>query len=280
MRRECHCCRLGHFSIARLFRGDIRNPFRRDQECFVMTYFDRAELVVFEDARRLADGVAKWLFDIIATQKEPVAIALSGGSTPRPLYECLSEPPYRDTFPWTSVHWFWGDERFVPHNDPRSNYRMANEALLSRVPIPADHIHPIATENTTPDAAAADYEHAIKAFYGSTIIDPRRPIFYITLLGLGEDGHTASLFPGTDALAVRDRLAVAVRHASEPRITLTYPALESSRHVAFLVTGKEKQTILSRVILGQDDLPALRLHPSGRLTWFVDRSALSDDPMP
>ena len=133
------------------------------------------------------------------------------------------------SFPWHRVHLFWGDERFVPHSDARSNFRMAQEALLSHVPIEAANVHPIPTEGTTPDNAARAYERTLKSFYGADELDPARPLFDVTLLGLGEDGHTASLFPKTRALTERERWVVAVTEGvAEPRISLTYPPLEAA----------------------------------------------------
>ena len=134
------------------------------------------------------------------------AVCLSGGSTPQRLYEHLAGPPYRDAFPWSRTHWFWGDEQFVPHDDALSNYRMVREALLSRAPIPAVNIHPIPTEGLSPEAAASAYERELKSFYGADHLDPARPLFDVNLLGLGPDGHTASLFPGSAVLAEREKL--------------------------------------------------------------------------
>jgi 6-phosphogluconolactonase len=218
-------------------------------------------------ARRAADLLLK---AAQATQGR-FAIALSGGSTPRRLYELLGQAPYRETFPWQRVHLFWGDERFVPHSDARSNYRMADQALLSHVPIAPSNVHPVPTEGTTPEEAAVAYEHTLKSFYGAERLDPKRPLFDVTLLGLGEDGHIASLFPGTSALSERERWVVAVTgKVPEPRITLTYPPLEASRQVIFLVAGKKKRAIFDRVMRGDRDLPAARLRPTGRLLWLVD----------
>ncbi len=231
------------------------------------------------DLEALAQRVASWLLSAAWAQPGAFTLALSGGATPRRLYEVLAAPPYRDTFPWPRVHLFWGDERFVPHDDAASNYRMVHEALLSRAPIPGANIHAIPTEGLTPDAAAAAYERELKSFYGSDSLDPARPIFDVVLLGLGPDGHTASLFPDSAVLGERRRWVAAVPDAkSEPRITLTYPALESSRRTAFLVAGREKRAILTRFRAGEDALPAARLRPAGTLLVFADAAAAQNDP--
>jgi len=229
--------------------------------------------VVLPDLETLARAVADWLIEAAIAKDGAFSIALSGGSTPRRLYEHLAEPPYRDRFPWSRTHWFWGDERFVPHDDAQSNYRMVREALLSRAPAPAANIHPIPTDGAVPEAAASSYERELKSFYGAERLDPVRPLFDVTLLGLGSDGHTASLFPGTAVLAERDRWVAAVDTASGMRITLTFPALESSRHTAFIVTGKEKREIFNRFRRGDDSLPAARLQPMGTLCLFGDAAA-------
>ena len=162
----------------------------------------------------------------------------------------------------------------MPHDDVLSNYRMVREALLSRAPIPAINIHPIPTEGLSPEIAAATYERELKTFYGAAHLDPGRPLFDVNILGVGPDGHTASLFPGNAVLTERDKWVAAVVGAKpEARITLTFPALESSRHAAFLVTGNEKRTIFKRLHSGDDSLPAARLHPNGTLWMFVDANA-------
>jgi 6-phosphogluconolactonase len=167
------------------------------------------------------------------------------------------------------VHWFWGDERFVAHDHPESNYRMASEAFLGAVPMPRANVHAIATEGMSPPQAAAAYEATLRRFRGA-----QRPLFDVTLLGLGSDGHIASLFPGQPALEERERWVVAaVDPRSQPRITLTYPALESSREIALLVAGAEKREALRRVRAGDLSLPAARIRPAGRLHWFIDRAA-------
>jgi 6-phosphogluconolactonase len=232
---------------------------------------------ILRDPEALARRAADVLLEAAKAAEGRFAIALSGGSTPRRLYELLAQAPYRDSFPWDRAHMFWGDERFVPHSDARSNYRMTEEALLSRVPIARTNVHPIPTDGMTAVDAARAYERTLKSFYGAETLDPKRPLFDVTLLGLGEDGHTASLFPGTSALSERERWVVAVTEgASEPRITLTYPALESSRSVVFLVAGAEKREIFSRVVpRGDQDFPAARLRPVGSLLWLADAAAAS-----
>jgi 6-phosphogluconolactonase len=238
-----------------------------------------SNLETLADAEALASRVADWLLELATAKAGAFAVALSGGSTPRRLYEHLAGPPYRELFPWSRTHWFWGDERFVPHDDPASNYRMALGALLSRAPVPAGNIHPIPTEGIDPQAAASAYERELKSFYGAERLDPVRPLFDVTLLGLGPDGHTASLFPGTAVLTERDRWVAAVIGAKrEARITLTYPALESSRQTAFLVTGKEKRAIFARFRLGDEALPAARLRPAGTLWVFSDAAAATSMP--
>jgi len=164
----------------------------------------------FESAETLAQGVAEWLCALAQASDRDFAVCLSGGSTPRRLYERLATPGIASHFPWSRSHWFWGDERFVPPDHPDSNYRMAHDALLSRVPISRDHIHAIPTEGLTPEQAAAAYEATLKRFYGAGTLSPERALFDVTLLGIGEDGHTASLFPGQPALQEKRRWAVAV----------------------------------------------------------------------
>lgn len=240
-----------------------------------MTNPSEARLEILPDPEALSRRIAEWLLEAATTKDGAFSVALSGGSTPRRLYRLLAGPPYCNKFPWSRTHWFWGDERFVPHDDALSNYRMVREALLSRAPIPATNIHPIPTEETTPDDAASAYEHELKSFYGAERLDPARPLFDVTFLGLGSDGHTASLFPDTAVLAERDRWVAAVVGAkSEARITLTYPALESSRNAAFLVAGEEKRATLARLRRGDDSLAAAHLHPIGTLWIFGDAAAV------
>jgi 6-phosphogluconolactonase len=229
---------------------------------------------VLANPEELSRRVAEWMVEVAVAKEGGFAVALSGGSTPKLLYRHLADQPYRDRLPWARTHWFWGDERFVPHNDALSNYRMVRETLLSRAPVPVANIHPVPIAGLAPEAAAASYERELKSFYGAQQLDPARPLFDVTLLGLGPDGHTASLFPGTEVLAERERWVAAVIGAkSEARITLTYPVLDSSRYVAFLVAGEEKREMLGRLRRGDDALPAAHVRPLGDLLIFADVAA-------
>jgi ribulose-phosphate 3-epimerase len=231
---------------------------------------------IAEDPADLAHRAARWIAGLAGRSQGRFAVSLSGGSTPRRLYQLLAEPPFREAMPWDRIHWFWGDERFVPPDHPDSNYRMVREALLSRAPVPAANIHPVETGGV-PAAAARAYEQTLKTYYGAETLDPARPLFDVELLGLGPDGHTASLFPGTKVLDERRRwVAEIVGAKPEARITLTYPVLESSRHTAFLVAGGDKREPLARVLAHDRELPAARVQPVGELVWLVDEEAYPD----
>lgn len=233
----------------------------------------------FDNPDALARYVAEWLCGLARASERVFAVSLSGGSTPRRLYELLATPEIAKRFPWGRTHWFWGDERFVPHDYPDSNYCMARDAFLSRAPVPKDNIHAIPTEGLSPEQAAIAYETTLKRFYGGDKLAPDRPLFDVTLLGIGDNGHTASLFPGQPALQEKRRWVVAVIAASAvARITLTYPALDSSREVAFVVTGKEKRGIVIRAQAGDQTLPAAMVRPVGHLHWFTDRAASPEGP--
>ena len=239
-----------------------------------MTGMAEASVEILADGEALAERAADWLVKSLRASEGTVAVALSGGNTPRRLYELLAAPPRRTQLPWERLHCFWGDERFVPPDHPDSNYRMAREAMLDHVPVPAAQIHPVPTQGMSPAAAAVAYERDLQRYYGSTRLAPERPLFCVTLLGLGEDGHTASLFPESPVLRERDSwVAAVVGEKPEDRITLTLPALESSRAVAFLVSGASKRATLERIMSGGSDLPAGRLRPQGELRFFVDRAA-------
>ncbi|MBV9572126.1 MAG: 6-phosphogluconolactonase [Alphaproteobacteria bacterium] len=224
-----------------------------------------------------ARRAAEWISKRIEATPDVFRIALSGGETPRLLYSTLASAPYRDRIDWRRVDLFWGDERFVPHSDERSNYRMAREELLARVPVLIDHVHPVITEGD-PETAARRYEGLLRAAYGSECLAPSLPLFHLVLLGLGTDGHTASLLPGSEALDERQRWVMGVQGHDVPRITLTYPAIACSSAVMFLVTGREKAEPVARVHAGDPDLPATHIHSEGEIVWFLDEAAASKLP--
>jgi 6-phosphogluconolactonase len=194
-----------------------------------------------EDLARLVAG----FIAARASASERFGLCLSGGSTPKRAYEFLAD--LGASLDWQKIHLFWGDERFVPADHQDSNFRMAREALIDHVPIPAARVHPIPTIGGSPEEAAALYEATLQSFYGSKALDPERPLFDVTLLGLGEDGHTASLFPGTKTLDERDAWVTSIIGIKpEPRISLTYPAVQSSNVIVFIVAGANKREILAR----------------------------------
>ena len=236
---------------------------------------------IFADAEAMSKAVANTLVEHISASlqtSDVYSIALSGGATPRRLYSLLAgDPELRRQIPWDRVHFFWGDERHVPPNHPESNYRMVFETMLSKVPIPADNIHRMRGEDPDADKAAGDYAREIRRFFG--IKSGQIPVFNCALLGLGTDGHTASLFPATSALAETERLAVAnwVTKFKSYRITLTLPVFNNAAQILFLVNGEEKAETLKAVLEGNRQssrYPAQRIQPSdGELIWFLDRSA-------
>src|SRR5258706_12995903 len=229
------------------------------------------QVEVLGDGEAFAHRVADWILGLALGQSGDFAVVLTGGSTPKPISQRPASSDYRSRFPWHHAHWFVSDERFVPHDDARSNFRMAWVAMLSRVPVPPGNIHAVRTEDITPEESAFAYERELRSFYGAQEFDPARPLFAITLLGVGEDGHLASLFPGQTVLKERQHWTAAVIGAApEPRITLTYPALESSRHAAFVVAGAAKAGILRRLREGDPALPTSNFQPIGELCMFAD----------
>ena len=219
-----------------------------------------------------AEAVVGTLHDAVRARGR-CSLVLSGGGTPRPMYSLLAAN-FRDRIPWRDVHVFWADERYVPAADRRSNYRMAREALLDHVPCPDENVHPMPTHFASPDAAARAYRAMLEAHF-----DAAWPSFDLVCLGMGEDGHTASLFPGSPAVAEPEGSVMAVRaHADPPlRLTLTLPALTPARHIHVLVAGSEKSRALRRV-LGRDPdpgrWPAAGIRATeGALTWWLDRAA-------
>jgi 6-phosphogluconolactonase len=212
-------------------------------------------------------------------QRGRFAVALAGGSTPKNLYALIAANA-STTLPWGQMFFFWGDERHVPPDDPDSNFRMANEALLSKVPVPAANIFRVPTENPDASAVAQAYEQTLRKFFD--VAPGEVPRFDLILLGMGPDGHTASLFPETAALQEKSRLVVAnwVEKMKTSRITFTLPVLNAARCIAFLVSGTDKATALSEVLEGSapgEKYPSKLVRPSdGKLIWFVDRAAASE----
>lgn len=235
-------------------------------------------LVTVADPEALARAAADRLIARLAANPSRAAICLTGGSGPTRLYQLLASEPWRGRIVWDRVHWFVGDDRFVPLDDPLSNMGIARRTFLDRC-APADHVHPIPTDASSPDEAARRYEALLKSFYGAETIDPARPLFDLVLMGLGPDGHTASLFPGYPAVDETKRWVVGVPQAHVepfvPRVTLTLPALNSCREMLFLVHGEKKRGILSRVMT-DNSLPAARARAQGDTVWLVDHAARPD----
>jgi 6-phosphogluconolactonase len=223
--------------------------------------------VVVEGPAELAEAAAAWTADHISTavaQRRACYLALAGGETPRGCYERLAKPPYRDALPWQSVFVYWSDERQVPLDDPTSNYAMAKAALLDHVPIPPEQVFPLVGDPTP----------ALRRLPAN---DNGWPRFDIIHLGLGEDGHTASLFPGNPALREAKALVAQVHNAPKPppeRLTLTLPVLNAARAVLFMVQGASKKDALARVLRRDPALPASHVAPAdGELEFLVDRAA-------
>lgn len=233
----------------------------------------QSRTIVSANAEALARAAANWFVERMQQSEGNFRIALSGGSTPKTFYRLVSGPDYREWVGWDRLQVFWGDERFVPHDSPNSNYRMAEQSLLSRVPVLAKNIHPIPVDGT-PDDAARSYETTLQSLYGATTFDPARPLFDVNFLGIGPDGHTASLLPDSGELNEHTRWVVpVVKGRPEPRITLTYPALESARFTAFLATGADKAEAVRKAQAGDASIPAGRLKPQGETIWFLDKAA-------
>jgi 6-phosphogluconolactonase len=244
-----------------------------------MVLNDNRKIITVADTAALAKAAADRLIARIAANSDRVAICLTGGSSPKQLYELLGNEPYRSQIPWDRVHWFIGDERFVPATDSLNNMRMARQAFLNRC-APLINVHPMATNAADPDEAAHRYEAELKSFYGADTLDPMRPLFDVMLMGVGPDGHTASLFPGYPAVEETARWVVGVPKAHVepfvPRVTLTLPTLGSCREMLFEVSGADKRPILTRVLAGEE-LPAGRACSTGETTWLVDTAALPEN---
>lgn len=248
-----------------------------------MTSINR-EIRIVQNATQLA-RVAAAAFASLAEQtvaaKGSFSVALAGGSTPKAMFVLLADASekFRARVPWSHIHFFWGDERHVPPDHAESNYRMAAETLLSRVPVPPEHIHRIRSERADASQAAQEYELELRDFF--KLEAGQWPRFDLALLGMGADGHTASLFPGTTALHEQMRLAVAVwvQTLQTYRITLTPPVFNHAARVIFMVSGQEKAETLRRVLEGEyqpERWPSQLIAPQqGHLLWLIDQAAAS-----
>ena len=240
------------------------------------------ELHVYKDNEELSVEVAKWLVDYIAAtlqKKERFTLVLSGGSTPHKLNTLLAASPYKEKVDWTRLHIFWGDERYVPFEDKRNNAKMAFDTLLNHVPVPPNQIHVMKTD-VAPEIAAGLYEQILHQYFPAT--DNLSPTFDLILLGMGDDGHTLSLFPGTHVMHVEDKWATSLflKEQDMFRITLTTPVVNRAACIAFLVAGGDKAAALKQVIEGDykpDLYPSQVIKPlTGELHWFLDKAASAD----
>jgi 6-phosphogluconolactonase len=243
------------------------------------------EVLICGDAAELAREAARRFAELavaFTSDAGRFTVALSGGSTPKAMFQILAEKPFADSLPWPSIYFFWGDERCVPPDHAESNYRMANETLLSKVPVPRENIFRIPAEDEDHERAAASYSETLRKFFAG-----ERPALDLVFLGMGADGHTASLFPGTAALQAGDRIAAPnyVEKFQSWRITLTASAINMARSVIFLVAGADKAPALKEVIEGPRNpelYPSQLIEPSqGSLLWMVDEAAaksLREDP--
>jgi 6-phosphogluconolactonase len=228
---------------------------------------------IYPDRQALISAALTAIVDRIQNainERQSCTIALSGGSTPQPLYAALAQAD----LPWSQIQIFWGDERYVSATDPDSNYGMTKRVWLDLVPIPAANIHPIPTHFDRPQQAAAEYERQILAHFG--LEAGSMPAFDIILLGMGDDGHTASLFPHTAALSVTDRLITVGDKDGRPRITFTYPLIDRARSTIFLVAGASKQPALAEIFAPTGDAaayPSRGIQPQGELLWMLDAAA-------
>jgi 6-phosphogluconolactonase len=241
----------------------------------VVTAAADAEVRVFEDYGSLSHAAAELFVELGKTAVASpgrFAVALSGGSTPRQFYSLLGSSPYRDNLDWHRVHIFWADERCVPPDDPESNFKLVYDTLLSTIAIPDSNIHRVKGEEG-PEKAARVYEQDIKIYFGSD-----KPVYDLIILGVGKDGHTASVFPGSIAIHETARIALPVLF-SKPgvnRVTLTLPIINLASHVLILASGKAKSDVVQEILEGENlnQYPAGLVHPvKGSITWLIDREA-------
>ena len=222
---------------------------------------------IFDSSEELARAAAEYF-----VARRPETVALSGGSTPKAMFQIIAEQ-FRDQVPWSNMHFFWSDERHVPPDHPDSNYRMTNEAMLSHVTVPPENVHRIHGENPNAAEAASEYEQILR-----NVTKQNLPRLDLILLGLGTDGHTASIFPGSEVLHETKRLVAApwVEKLNTYRITMTLPLINNAATVLFLVSGAEKAEIVKDVLEGENKYPAQAVKPTqGELIWMLDKEAAS-----
>lgn len=230
---------------------------------------------IFHDAASLARPAGEALRAAVRSASREgrcAGLALAGGSTPGAIYRTLSGE-YRARIDWRAIEVFFGDERAVPGDHPDSNWRMARESLLDPAGVPSERVHPLPAWESDLDGAAAAYESELLALLPHS--PEGFPVLDLVWLGVGEDGHTASLFPGSDALEESRRSVVPTTSPDgQPRMTLTFAALDAARHVQFLVTGRRKARVVEQALAGDPDIPAARVRPRrGRVEWLLDREA-------
>ncbi len=238
-----------------------------------MAIFMIPEVRICPDRQTLVETAYTLIIERVRTaltERQSCSIALSGGSTPQPLYAALALAD----LPWDRIQIFWGDERYVPASNPDSNYGMTRRVWLDLVPISSANVHPMPTDLSQPQLAAAEYDRQITAHFG--LESGSIPVFDIVLLGMGDDGHTASLFPHTTALSVVDRLVTVGDKDGQPRLTFTFPLINQARSTIFLVSGASKQTALTAVFASTGDItayPSRGVKPQGELLWLLDAAA-------
>jgi len=241
------------------------------------------ELHIYKDNDELSLETTKWIVDYIAEtlkKQNRFTLVLSGGSTPHKLNTLLAASPFKEKVDWSKLHIFWGDERFVPFEDERNNAKMAFDTLLNRVPIPASQIHVMRTKDIIPEVAASEYEKILHKYFPETV--PASSTFDLILLGMGDDGHTLSLFPGMHTMHEENKWATSLflKQQDMFRITLTTPVVNRSARIAFLVSGAGKAAALQQVIDGDfkpDSYPSQMIKPvNGELHWFVDKAAAAN----
>lgn len=236
----------------------------------------KKEIHIAKDAAALSNDLAAWIGEYInevLAKRDRFTFVLSGGSTPKALYSLLSKSPYKETIPWEKIYFFWGDERAVPYEDDRNNARMCYEELLNKVPVVASHIHVMRTD-IDPLESAKEYENILNAYFENA-----DTTFDLVLLGMGDDGHTLSLFPGTAVIHETEKDATAFFLAAQDmyRITLTAPIVNRSASVVFMAVGGGKAETLKSVLEGEknvDKFPSQIIDPeNGQLHWFIDEAA-------